>query len=208
MRYIAIADNLVLYQKNGEAKYRFYNGELIIGDPTLNTLAADKMDFQDADDKALAHVYKTDLAGATTAVSEMMGLGGIDVTGTYEVSRGLFFEAPPIGIGATTVEAVANICYTVLKGNVTYAGTTYYPNEQFFSDGTITTTTGTDGVFALALRHQGLNDKVLRNHHFMDKLLLDGDEPANYQIMSLGGFEPRNSISTVDIGDSGYGWYK
>lgn len=211
MRYIAKPANTVVMDRKNEVAYRFFNGELIIGNPTLNTLAADKMDFTERGDLSIMSYFKTDLAGKTEADSgfkakEIMGLGTFGAGTQWDITRGIFYEAPPITPGVTTVAEVAGIWYRVIKGSVTYAGVKYRPNETFISDGTTTTTGTTDGgTFAITFPEFTQNDKADRDDQFREKRMLTGRESTDYQNLTLGGFEPRNAIADGTIG-TGYGW--
>ena len=211
MRYIAKSANTVVMNRKNEVAHRFFNGELIIGNPTLNTLAADKMDFTERGKLTLMSYFKTDLAGKTETDSgfiaaEIMGLGIIDTDPQLDISRGIFYEAPPITPGSATVAAVAGIWYRVLKGSVTYAGVKYRPNETFISDGTTTETATTDGgTFAITFPEFTQNDKADRDAQFREKRMFTGRESTDYQNLTIGGFEPRNAIAAGTIG-TGYGW--
>jgi len=208
MRYVASAQELVLLQKNGARRHRFFNGELVVGDPTLNTLAADKIDFsvRTDDGETLMRIYDTDAAGKAEADSgvdlgQLCGLGAL-ATGV----RGLFFEAPPIEIGATAVPATKGLWYKVIKGEVSYAGKTYRINEIFCADGTTVVAAGETGsLFGLIYYKPRLDEKGDRNAHFKLKHLMVGDETPDYHFYDVSGFEPRNGMTTTDIG-IGAGW--
>ena len=211
MRYIAKPANTVVMNRDNEVAHRFFNGELIIGNPTANTLAADKMDFTERGKLTLMSYFKTDLAGKTETDSgfkaaEIMGLGIIDTDPQLDISRGIFYEAPPITPGTTAIAAVPGIWYRVIKNSVVYKGVTYRPNETFISDGTITAATTTDGgTFAITFPELVENEKADRDAQFREKRMLTGRESVDYQDMSQQGFAPRNGIDAATIG-TGYGW--
>ena len=211
MRYIAKPANTVVMNRKNEVAYRFDNGELIIGNPTLGILAADTMDFTERGDLTLMNYFKTDLAGNTEADSgfvpaEIKGLGTFGSGANWGISRGIFYEAPPITPGETSVAAVPGIWYRVIKNSVVYKGVTYRPNETFISDGTITAATTTDGgTFALTFPEFVENEKANRDAQFREKRMLTGRESIDYQDMNQQGFAPRNGIDAATIG-TGYGW--
>ena len=211
MRYIAKPANTVVMNRDNEVAYRFFNGELTIGSPTANTNAADIMDFTERGKLTLMSYFKTDLSGKVETDSgcvnaEIMGLGTFGSGDNWGISRGIFYEAPPITPGETAVAAVPGIWYRVIKNSVVYKGVTYRPNETFISDGTITAATTTDGgTFALTFPEFVENEKADRDAQFRQKRMLTGRESVDYQDMNQQGFAPRNAIAPGTIG-TGYGW--
>jgi hypothetical protein len=118
MRYISHIHELALITKpanvtpalddpNPVAKYRFYAGELIVGDPTTNSGAGNAIDATD--------LYVLYPSGSNDL--EKAGLGKI------------FFEAPYIAASSATL--TAGKAYIVLKGQVTWNGGTYGEGEFF-----------------------------------------------------------------------------
>lgn len=209
-RYITHISNLKLINEKGEVIYNFgLEGELIIGDPTSFTGAANKID----PDK-IVKIYETDLLGGTTQIIEIKGQGslnkkndaGADLPKLETGYRGKFFKAPPITPGSNTVAAIQGIRYKVLKGTVTYKSVTYKQNDVFVSDGTTTATSGT-GRFALYLP-KFLTDECCDDstEHFKIKKLMHGDESTAYWFPDEGGFVPRASLTTTDA--NFYGWVR
>jgi hypothetical protein len=117
MRYISPIQDLVLvtnplsttpptYDTNPVAQYRFYAGELIVGDPTTGG-AGNEID----------PTYLYVLYPSASTPLEQVGLNKI------------FFEAPYIA--ASSASLTADTVYIVLKGQVTWNGGTYGEGEYF-----------------------------------------------------------------------------
>lgn len=128
MRYKSKYARLALRNDVGTAVYQFENGVLIVGNPALNT-AGNVID--------------------ETLVQELYPSGtGVQKAGLDK----LFWEAPPIAVGAATVPA-AGVWYEVISGAVEYDGQTYYKGHRFLSTATTLTAdhTGyTGSQFAIA----------------------------------------------------------
>lgn len=121
MRYISHYKNLVLISKeqnvvppindpNPVGVYRFYNGELVVGDPTTKTGTGNAID------------------GSLLMVLFPNGADDLEKAGLNQI----FFEAPPVD--PTTVTAAGR--YRVLVGDVVYNGKVYRKNEVIAVSGT------------------------------------------------------------------------
>lgn len=220
MRYISKNPNLTLYSRDGNVKHQFVNGVLTVGSLTTayplatNSIVATPTSNVGDD---LAPVIKdgTDLKGFTTgACVEIAGQGAL--TGVTYASfktgesltalecgyRGVFFPAPQITPGATTVPATADIWYEVLSGSVTYAGVTYGKKESagayFKSDGSTTTTSGS-GTFALTLPPALAGDPAdqFRNEAFALTQLGTPDAVTGYWNLQKD-YTPTDSLVSTD----------
>lgn len=126
MRYISPFKELVLLKKERnvvppvndpepKAAWRFYAGELIVGDPASGTGAANTIDWTvDTSKPELAILYPS----AATPL-EKAGLGKI------------FFESPYIDASSGSTSLTAGKSYLVIRGNVTYASKKYYEGSVF-----------------------------------------------------------------------------
>lgn len=197
MRYISKYCELELYRNNGTKAHRFFNRELIVGDPTKSTGVGNAIDFSEQTDKKLSiqTIYPTDLAGATTVRAEMCGLGKLNPF----TSQGILFESPLIAPGDTAVPATAGLVFRSYNGVVKYKGVEYPPNKIFITDGTITKVEGDSGSFIfldlpLSQLHEGLDvQKAL----FADAHLDTGEESSSYYRYDLGGMRPQNKIGNA-----------
>ena len=217
MRYITQHSNLVLYRDNGDYAYRFGpQGVLVVGSASTDTGSGNAID---ADLNAtypaqqLQRVYDTDLGGNLTNCLEMCGMGslvsvdaeGNDLSSLEAGYNRIFFEAPVITPGATTIPAIAGIYYEVLSGTVTYDSVDYTVGQTIVSDGTTTTTSTSDsGTFALMIP-PAMVDEVdeFLDEHYKIKNLKTGNEASDYFNWD-NGFTPRNSAVSTDTDYFGY----
>lgn len=216
MRYISPYDETVIFQNDGAIRHKFFQGELIVGDPATKATAADQIDFTtNATDatKDIQFVYKTDEAGATTDRSQMCGLGALNPLSV----KGIYYEAPYIKVGATSVPATAGLFYKVAFGIVTYKGTAYKAGDIFVSDGTVVVTTGdnANAMFAAYFPPE-IKSRAMDNRKalFREQHLETGNEAVDYHLWTaLGGFLPKNQLSNpatpgdlTIAGAGGYGY--
>jgi hypothetical protein len=163
--------------------------------------------------------FLTDLANAGYAsgnLFEMSGMGYLEgKDGTIaNIENGwmgrLFFQAPLLT--ATVAAPIAGSWYQVLSGSVTYNGVVYTagsPRRSYFkitAATAITIAVDTQATFSLALPPEMRNTPCENlDEQFRIKHLLYGDEPAAYFTYDTpSGFEPRNSLISVDNNFIGY----
>lgn len=115
MRYISANQRLGLLTYGGEIKYQWENGVLVVGDPKLNSLDADKID-----ETQTSPVKDTELMILYSSASNLarFGLGK------------LFWEAKPLDPGD---DLTVGKYYEVIKGAVVYNGATYKLHEKFYA---------------------------------------------------------------------------
>jgi len=194
MRYITPHENLSLKSNNGKTAYQFNYGILDLG----SGVEIDAIPGADTDEH-LQFVAPIWAGGADPSsptadeARELSGLGDLtDVTDltVYKYKR-LYYEAPIISTGTTTVSGDLGVYYKVLTGTVTYAGVTYATGEIFVSDDTTTTTSGT-GTFSLwfnellwDVAYQGTAE-AFKNVH-----LNSGEEVTGYWGYTNGGSDAR-----------------
>lgn len=193
MRYITPHENLSLKRNNGETAYQFNYGLLDLG----SGVEIDAIPGTDTDQWlqfiAPAHddsTYPNPTAAQGREQSGMGDLTAVTDLAEYKYKR-LYFEAPLISTGATTVSGDLGVYYKVWTGSVTYAGVTYKTGEVFKSDDTTTTTSGT-GTFSLWFSpllwdeaYQGTAE-AFRNIH-----LNSGNEVTGYWGFTNGGSDAR-----------------
>lgn len=215
MRYISPYDSLFLMSKDGVEKYRFSRGELIVGDPALDT-AGNVIDAapKTPDSDTLQRIFSKDLAGGTTNYTELCGMGSL--TGKDEAGsgispveygyRGTFFEAPLITVVVGTTDFSVAKRWQVMSGDVTYAGTKYTKGQVFDYDGSTTNATAasTGATVAYFLPYDLLKycDPQLTEEYKI-KYLGDGTEATGYWNWETG-FVGRDSNTTTDDEFIGY----
>lgn len=223
MRYISPIEDLVLYRNNGEIAHKFKNGELICGDRSTRdgtNLAADALPYT-VDYYAYVAAPETEIVTPFESVIgtreseavwvrlEEIGLGyltGFGYDGSTALAslpdgyRGSFYEAPDIATGALTVPAIAGIKYEVTAATVTYDGVAYALGEVFTSDGTITTTSGAGGKFAVVLP-RALKNAVdqMEAEAFAQAHLLDPADAIAYWNKTNGGYTATDSLTSTDF---------
>lgn len=216
MRYITQHANLALYQYNGKVPYRFGpDGVLVVGSLTTDAGAGNYIDADlksDIGDQLQRVPGRLDHDGAALICIDMCGLGSLNSVGSdgtalatlVEGYNGFFFKAPVLSNG-TAVPAVAGIYYKVLTGSITYNSVVYVQNEEFATNGSATSTSGTTGTFALtippALKNE-ITDWV--DEAFAQKHLLKGNEPYDYYTQDSDGYVGRDSLTSTDA--DYYGW--
>lgn len=222
MRYISQFNDLVLYRNNGEIAHKFKNGVLVCGDSTTRNgtnLTTDALPYT-VDYYAYSSATETEIMQTLESVIatreseadwvriEKIGLGYLRKLGYDNTTalasladgwRGIFFEAPVITPGATTIPAVANIRYEVLSGSVVYDGVTYTVGDIILSDGSTTTTSGT-GTFALAIP-TALKNTVdqMEAEAFAQAHLLKPTDAIGYWNKINGGYTASSSMTTTDF---------
>ena len=132
MRYISFYDEFALHNRNGNVRHKFWQGELIVGDPTTNVGTGNSIDTA---------------VNATDPGLELMPLVPTGATRDAICGMGILDGAvPAITPGATSVAALIGKVYLVTIGTVTYKTVDYTVGQTFVSDGTITATTGDTGA--------------------------------------------------------------
>ena len=209
MRYISYFDELTLHQRNGNAKHKFFQAELIVGDPTTKTGAGNFIDTAvNATDPGLELMPIYPNAATRDAICGMGTLNPIVI--------GEFYEAPYLSVGATSVPAVAGLYYKVIQGTVTYKSVTYGIGQEFITDGTVQVTTGSaNAKFAITMP-PSVKERYMDNRAamFREKNLFTGNEATGYHSWTaLGGYLPKDDLSNpatpsdVTVGTStGYGY--
>ena len=204
MRYITKYDEAVILRNDGSIALtpegddiKFFNRELIVGDPFTKATAADQIDWTEQTDKtkSIMTIYPTDLAGATTKREEMCGLGTLN---PYSFKQGKYFESPYIKVGDKAVAATKGLVYRVITSEVTYNGVVYGPNDVFITDGTVTEVKSddADAVIALEMPLYELRiteDKAYTKALFKEAHMATGQESSDYWKHD-GGFKPRNKM--------------
>jgi len=121
MRYITFDLGLSLVQKNGEVgaygtkQYKFFNGELVVGNTTANSAGnAIVPNLSATDGTALQILYPT--------ASTDLGKVGLDA---------LFFEAPDKTVAASTQSLDDGTYYKVIAGSIVFNGGTYITGNRF-----------------------------------------------------------------------------
>jgi hypothetical protein len=131
-------------------------------------------------------------------------LDGTDLTLLEDGYVGKFFEAPIISNG-TAVPAIAGMYYKVLTGSITYNSVVYVQNEEFVTNGTQTSTSGTTGTFALTIPPALKNEITdFTTEIFAQKHLIKGNEPYDYYTQDSDGYVPRGSLTCADA--DYFGW--
>lgn len=191
MRYISFYDEFALHNRNGNVRHKFWQGELIVGDPTTKIGTGNAIDTAvNADDPGLELMPLVPTGANRDAICGMGTLNPLAV--------GQYYESPYLPVGDTSVPAVAGLVYKVISGNVTYKGITYVTGQEFTTDGTIVATTGTAGAkFAItippAIKAREMDN---RGAMFREKHLLTGNEATGYHSWTaLGGFLPKDDLS-------------
>ena len=186
MRYISPIDDLPLLTYGGQQKYKFKNGVLVVGDPTLESNAADKID-----ETQTSPVKSTELMILYPALSNLarFGLGK------------LFFKAPPMVAGDTLT---VGSYYEVVTGRVTYNGAAYKQGEKFYAVTGVTdfTDANTSGsVLALAVPpayDPACSCDQNRDEWFKIRHLEHGHEAKTYYDLDKeSGYTPWNYGSTL-----------
>lgn len=133
MRYITPYHGLRLLQKNGEVgkygtvPYEFDNGELIIGDPKVNTAGNVIVpNLSATDGTALQQVYTT----GTDLAKVGQGTLGTDAAYASQV-QGLFYEAPSLTVADSTQALVIGLWYKVISGSITHNSVVYTAPQRF-----------------------------------------------------------------------------
>ena len=193
MRYIAKYDELALHQRDGVKRHKFYQGELIVGDPTTKTGPGNFIDTAlNATEPGL------ELMPLNVTATDRDIVCGMGTLATTPIVEGLFYESPYIPVGETSVPAVAGLVYKVVSGVVTYKTVAYNIGEEFTSDGTVVVTTGSAGsTFAITLP-PSLKERRMDNRAamFREQHLYTGNEATGYHSWSaLGGFQPKDDLS-------------
>jgi len=210
MRYNTHIPDLILLQNNGVAAYSFgLQGILDLGSGVFIDAAPGASSSTD-----LMLLRAAGLLGRTTDYIERAGQGSLtssDCLGSALPSlvagyNGLFFEAPEIVPTTSTVLAIANIKYIVLRGTVTYNSVAYIAGEEFVSDGTtVNTTTADSGVFALSIPEQLASANTdFSTEAFKINQTLHGDEALNAYKRNAYGYTPRADV-TSNL-PTYYGW--
>lgn len=178
MRYISPIHRHRIYRNDGSVAYEFERGELIVGDPTLNTagnviVATPIVGNNEGSVQVLYPAGSTDL-----------GKAGLGVT---------FFAAPPLATGAAT--ATVGVRYEVVTGSVTNGGVTYKQRDIFVAT---STTTGGTGTFSVSIpaAFAEINPEQFRNEHFKINHLLRGDE-ASFSIQGPESITPQSFTYVV-----------
>ena len=198
MRYISFYDEFALHNRNGNVRHKFWQGELIVGNPTTKTGTGNSIDTAvNATDPGLELMPLVPTGATRDAICGMGTLNPLAV--------GQYYESPYLSVGATSVPAVADLVYKVVSGTVTYKSVTYSAGQEFTTDGTTVVTTGTTGAkFAItippAIKAREMDN---RDAMFREKHLLTGDEAYGYHSWSaLGGFLPKDDLSNpANAGD-------
>lgn len=189
MRYISPIDDLPLLSYGGYYKYKFKNGVLVIGDPTLNSDAADKIDENQS-----SPVKSTELMILYPELSGLarFGLGQ------------LFFEAPPLESGD---DLTPGDYYEVIAGRVTYNGATYKLHEKFYAVTGVVEFNDANGegegaLLALAIPPEyaaKCNCHQNRTEWFKIRHLEHGKEPKTYfDLDNEAGYTSWNYGSTLE----------
>jgi len=226
MRYISHIDHLVLYSSmlppqtldptaapmGYRPLYRFFNGELIVGDPTTGDGAGNSIDFGTSStppEQRVQRIFPTDLSGRAE------GEAGVNIAELCGLNR-LFWEAPLINIepggefepqdatGTYRWDPLAPpltyaVRYRVLRGTVTYNGRTYRPVEDGQQNiirltDTSNITAGPGGAtIALHVPEPAERERLdqMRDILFRWKHLLVGDEAA-WDITQPGSYQGRD----------------
>lgn len=128
MRYISFYDEFALHNRNGNVRHKFWQGELIVGDPTTKTGTGNAIDTAaNATDPGL-ELMPLVPAGATRDI--ICGMGVLNAVATA------------IAPGDTSVAAIVGKTYVVTIGTVTYKTVAYTVGQTFVADGTVTAATG------------------------------------------------------------------
>ena len=200
MRYISFYDEFALHNRNGNVRHKFWQGELIVGDPTTKTGTGNSIDTAvNATDPGL------ELMPLVPSGANRDAICGMGTLTTNPIVVGQYYESPYISIGATAVPAPADLVFKVISGTVTYKSVSYSVGQEFTSDGTTVVATGTTGAtFAItippALKAREMDN---RDAMFREKHLLTGNEAYGYHSWSAaGGFLPKNDLSNpANAGD-------
>lgn len=187
MRYVSHILDLPLVTYGGEQKYKFNGGVLVVGDPTLNSDAADKIDATQT-----SPVKETELQVLYDAGSTDLEKVGLNK---------LFWEAPPITPGTSTV--TAGKYYEVIKGKVRYNGVDYKVGQKFWGVTGVADSSDpyeTSGRFAYAVPPEYAKDGCCngRTERFKLAHLEHGQEAKSYyDIDKESGYTPWDIGSTL-----------
>lgn len=195
MRYISEHD-LDLFKNNGQIAYHFFNGVLDLGLGTINA------DLATPAEESLQLVYEKDLADATTSRIEMAGQG--DLTDLPDGKR-LFYESDILAFTTGEYTPTSGLWYEVVNGTVEYNGKRYHAGDKIKAIDTNNIADVASGQIAPTFPDTQGKPIDMRGEYWT-KHLEHGDEPLDYPLHNVAGYEPRNSMTTSDEG--WYGWIR
>lgn len=203
MRYISKHPRLGIFDYNGNLRYQFEQGELIVGTPFDDGNEIDAT-TQTPFGNTLQRVFDTGLVAADELLNKV-GLGYL--TSSYQYRN--FFRAPYQTIPYTTSHEG---WYQIIQGSFLISDVIYNPGELvFLPQGfqitqNMVLTTGNAYVAAFLPQELWSEQCVWdADAEFKKNVLLVGDESNDYYLYSRG-YKPKNSL---DPNSSDYvGWIR